>query len=178
MVQTDRPSRVKLVAVIASALVMVAVAFVLYANWQYNVETSSRIYEETPDFMLYSEQQEYNMTRGDTIQVPIIIEVDQKGREANAQIAVFGVGVIEAPDNVFVETSDLTLPEGFTGSLDKSSIYLPVAQGEIKTETVYLTLTSKEDLRSGDYVFHPTLFSHDVDGNPFSVSSSFMVSVD
>jgi hypothetical protein len=168
-----------LALVIAGALVMVAVAFVFYANWQHDIEASGRIYGETPDFMLYAEQDTYLMARGDTIQIPIIIDIDQKGREASAQVAVFGVGVIDAPDNVFVETGEQTLPAGFSGALDRSSIHLPAGgQGEVKTEIVFLTLTSGEDAAAGDHALHPTLFSHDAGGNPFAVSSSFTVRVE
>ncbi|HEV8386939.1 MAG TPA: hypothetical protein VGQ03_04885 [Nitrososphaera sp.] len=157
---------------------MVAAAFAFYAIQQQDLETSSRIYEQSPDLMLYAEQEVYNMTRGDTLKIPIVVEILQKGKEVDAQIAIFGNGT-EIPAGVFVETGETTLPVGFTGSLDRSRIYLPPDdQGETKIETVFLTLTSKEGVGAGDHVLSPTLFSKDVAGTPFTVSSSFVVHVE
>lgn len=176
--EKKRPSRIKFITVIAGAAIMVAAALAFYINWQQGVEMSSRIYEESPDLMAYAEENLYNMTKGTTMQIPIIIEINQKGREVNAQIAVFSSGEIDIPKDVFIETGERTLPAGFVGSLDRSGIYLPAdEQSEIRTETVFLTLTSKDEIASRDYSLSPTLFGKDIAGNPFTVSSSFVVHV-
>jgi hypothetical protein len=97
----------------------------------------------------------------------------------NANIAVFGSDDADIPRFVFAETSEKTLPPGFVGSLDRSTIHLPAAvQTGIKTETVLLTLTSKDDATSGDYSLSPALFSNDIEGTPFMVSSSFVVHIE
>jgi hypothetical protein len=169
------PSRKKLVMVIAGAAIMVGVVLAINVGWQQSIETSSRVYEETPDLMAHAEQDVYNMTRGETVEIPIIVQIDQKGKEVNAQIAVFG-STGDVSTDVFIETGENTLPEGFTGSLDRSGIHLPAAeQGEIKTETVFLTLTANDEAVSGDHPLSPTLFSYDIVGNPFRVSTSFVV---
>jgi hypothetical protein len=177
--EAAKPSRKKFIALIAGAAIMVAAALAFYISWQQDVERSSRIYEESPDLMLYAESDIYNMTKGETIEVPIIIEVDQRGKEVNAKIAVFESDDADIPKYVFAETSEKTLPAGFVGSLDRSTIHLLAAeQTGIKTETVLLTLTSKEDSISGNYSLSPTLFSNDIEGTPFTYSSSFVVHIE
>jgi hypothetical protein len=60
--EAAKPSRKKFVAVIAGAAIMVGAALAFYISWQQDVERSSRIYEESPDLMLYAEYEIYNMT--------------------------------------------------------------------------------------------------------------------
>ena len=176
--ETSRPPRMKFIAVVVGASIMVAAAFAFYAIQQQNLETSSRIYEESPDLMLYAEQEVYNMTRDDTLKIPIVVEILQKGKEVDAQIAIFGNGT-GIPQGVFVETGEKTLPAGFTGSLDRSRIYLPADdQVDTKIETIFLTLTSEGEVITGDHVLSPTMFSKDIAGTPFTVSSSFVVHVE
>ena len=170
-------NRIKFIAVIAGAIGMIGAALIFSGNSLSSMETSARIYEQTPSFMIYSESERYNMTKGETIIIPLMIDVDQKGKEVRAQITVVDSRIFE--ENTFVEVSDMTLPEGLSGSLDRTSIYLPSSsQDEIITETLYLTLTSREDLTAGDYVLSPTVLGKDIVGTPIRVSSSFMVHIE
>ena len=109
----------KLLVVIAGAAVMVAVALAFYSISFGSMEEQARIHEQSPDVMVYTENEEYSLQKGKSISI-LIIEIQVKGRQADAKVAVFDVNM-EARE--FVETGEKALPAGCTGSLDERDIH-------------------------------------------------------
>lgn len=155
---------------------MVVVALAFYSISFGSVEEQARIHEQSPDVMVYTENEEYSLNKGKSISIPVTVEIQAKGRQVDAKVAVFDVNV---EGREFVETGEKTLPAGCTGSLDKSAIFVPASvsgePGETVHETLMLTLAC-DAAKQGSYHLAPTVFASTADVSGFT-SSSFQLNV-